>query len=176
MDMIDPPTFNNPIHPDVAPYLDAEYAVFHNKHLADRPGIYKLPWNPTCRVGSANPGELDPCDVRSVRDLTIPGTPPVKVRVFVPPGEKPEGGWPALVYFHGGGWVLGNIDSENSFCTRTCITAKCIVISIDYRLAPEHVFPAAVDDCWTAIEWIYKHGLVELGINSLNIAVGGSSA
>ncbi|CCO36204.1 AB hydrolase superfamily protein C1039.03 [Rhizoctonia solani AG-1 IB] len=145
MDMIDPPTFNNPIHPDVAPYLDAEYAVFHNKHLADRPGIYKLPWNPTCRVGSANPGELDPCDVSSVRDLTIPGTPPVKVRVFVPPGEKPE-------------------------------AAKCIVISVDYRLAPEHVFPAAVDDCWTTIEWIYKHGSVELGINSLNIAVGGSSA
>jgi acetyl esterase/lipase len=90
--------------------------------LADRPGIYKLPWNPTCRVGSANPGELHPCDASSVRDLTIPGTPPVKVRVFVPPGEKPEGGWPALVYFHGGGWVLGNIDSENSFCTRTCIS------------------------------------------------------
>ncbi|CCO34861.1 hypothetical protein BN14_08970 [Rhizoctonia solani AG-1 IB] len=175
--MTDPSTFNGPIHSDIAPHLDAEYAAFHNKYLADRPAIHKLPWDPACRVGPINLGGLEPCKVGSVRDLTIPGaTPPVNVRVFTPPGERPEGGWPVLAYFHGGGWVLGNIDTENSFSARTCLTAKCVVVSVDYRLAPEHVFPAAVDDSWAAVEWIYEHGADELGIDPSKIAVGGSSA
>ncbi|CAE6424770.1 unnamed protein product [Rhizoctonia solani] len=174
--MSDPSMFVGPFHPDVLPHLDPEYAAFHDKYLADRPAIHKVPWDPACRVGPINLGGLEPCKVGSVRDLTIPGTPPVNVRVFTPPGERPADGWPVLVYFHGGGWVLGNIDTENSFSARTCLTAKCVVVSVDYRLAPEHVFPAAVDDSWTAIEWIYERGANELGIDPLKIAVGGSSA
>ncbi|CAE6478092.1 unnamed protein product [Rhizoctonia solani] len=174
--MTDPSTFNGPLHPDITPHLDADYAAFHNKYLADRPAIHKIPWDPACRVGPINLGGLEPCKVGSVRDLTIPGTPPVSVRVFTPPGERPASGWPVLVYFHGGGWVLGNIDTENSFSARTSLTAKCVVVSVDYRLAPEHVFPAAVEDSWTALEWVYEHGAAELGINPSKIAVGGSSA
>ncbi|CUA70501.1 hypothetical protein RSOLAG22IIIB_08915 [Rhizoctonia solani] len=174
--MSDPSMFVGPFHPDVLPHLDPEYAAFHDKYLADRPAIHKVPWDPACRVGPINLGGLEPCKVGSVRDLTISGTPPVNVRVFTPPGERPVDGWPVLVYFHGGGWVLGNIDTENSFSARTCLTAKCVVVSVDYRLAPEHVFPAAVDDSWTAIEWIYERGANELGIDPLKIAVGGSSA
>ncbi|CAE7214900.1 unnamed protein product [Rhizoctonia solani] len=174
--MSDPSTFIGPFHPDVLPHLDPEYAAFHDKYLADRPSIHKIPWDPVCRVGPINLGGLEPCKVGSVRDLTIPGTPPVNVRVFTPPGERPTGGWPILVYFHGGGWVLGNIDTENSFSARTCLTAKCVVVSVDYRLAPEHVFPAAVDDSWTAVEWVYEHGAAELSIDPSKIAVGGSSA
>ncbi|ELU40866.1 putative lipase/esterase enzyme from carbohydrate esterase family CE10 [Rhizoctonia solani AG-1 IA] len=180
--MTDPSTFNGPIHPDLAPRLDAEYAAFHSKYLADRPAIHKLPWDPACRVGPINLGGLEPCKVGSVRDLSIPGSPPVNVRVFTPPGEKPGGGWPVLAYFHGGGWVLGNIDTENSFSARTCliidslVAAKCVVVSVDYRLAPEHVFPAAVGDSWAAVEWIHEHGAAELDIDPSKIAVGGSSA
>ncbi|EUC61971.1 lipase/esterase enzyme from carbohydrate esterase family CE10 protein, putative [Rhizoctonia solani AG-3 Rhs1AP] len=173
--MPDLATFNGPLHPDIAPHLDAEYAAFHYKHLADLPAIHKIPWDPACR-GGVNPGELEPCKVGSVRDLKVPGTPPVDVRVFTPPGERPVNGWPVLIYFHGGGWMLGNIDAENSFCARTCLTAKCVVVSVDYRLAPEHVFPAAVDDSWTAVQWIYEQGAAELGIDPSKIAVGGSSA
>ncbi|KAF8680492.1 Lipase esterase [Rhizoctonia solani] len=180
--MTDPSTFNGPIHPDLAPRLDAEYAAFHSKYLVDRPAIHKLPWDPACRVGPINLGGLEPCKVGSVRDLSIPGSPPVNVRVFTPPGEKPGGGWPVLAYFHGGGWVLGNIDTENSFSARTCliidslVAAKCVVVSVDYRLAPEHVFPAAVGDSWAAVEWIHEHGAAELDIDPSKIAVGGSSA
>ncbi|CAE7151873.1 unnamed protein product [Rhizoctonia solani] len=121
-------------------------------------------------------GKAEPCKVGSVRDLTIPGAPPVNVRVFTPPGDVPTSGWPVLTYYHGGGWMLGNIDAENSFSARTCLTAKCVVVLVDYRLAPEHVFPAAVDDSWAALEWIHEHGATELGINPSKIAVGGSSA
>ncbi|KAL5641676.1 hypothetical protein ACGC1H_001973 [Rhizoctonia solani] len=173
--MSDPATFNGPLHPDIAPHLDEEYAAFHYKYLADLPAIHKIPWDPACR-GGVNPGELEPCKVGSVQDLTIPGTPPVNIRAFTPPGERPVDGWPVLIFFHGGGWMLGDIDAENSFCARTCLTAKCMVVSVDYRLAPEHVFPAAVDDSWTAVEWIYEHGAAELGIDPSKIAVGGSSA
>ncbi|KAF8707621.1 hypothetical protein RHS03_04413, partial [Rhizoctonia solani] len=144
--------------------------------VINQPAIHKLPWDPACRFRPAGPGELEPCKVRSVQDLVIPGIPPVKVRVFNPPGEQPEGGWPVLVYCHGGGWVLGSINSENSFCTRACLTAECLVVSVDYRLAPEHIFPAAVDDSWAAMEWVYERGPPELGINRSKIAVGGSSA
>ncbi|CAE6467807.1 unnamed protein product [Rhizoctonia solani] len=173
--MTDPSTFNGPLHPDIAPYLDAEYAAFHNKYLIDRPALHKIPWDPACRAGT-NPSELEPCKVGSVRDLTIYGTPPVNVRVFTPPEERPMGGWPVLAFYHGGGWMLGGINAENSFCARTCLTAKCVVVAVDYRLAPECVFPAAVDDSWTALEWIYEYGATELGINPSKIAVGGSSA
>ncbi|KAF8673486.1 hypothetical protein RHS04_07658 [Rhizoctonia solani] len=144
--------------------------------VINQPAIHKLPWDPACRFRPAGPGELEPCKVRSVQDLVIPGIPPVKVRVFNPPGEQPEGGWPVLVYCHGGGWVLGSINSENSFCTRACLTAECLVVSVDYRLAPEHIFPAAVDDSWAAMEWVYERGPPESGINRSKIAVGGSSA
>ncbi|KAG9093082.1 hypothetical protein FRC06_011681 [Ceratobasidium sp. 370] len=169
-------TTNGPLHPDVRPHLDAEYVAFYEKHIADRTALHRVPWDPACREGPINLGGLEPCKVGSVRDVIVPGTVPVRVRVFTPEGDKPAGGWPVLVYYHGGGWVLGNIETENSFSARTCKGAECVVVSVDYRLAPEHPFPAAVDDSWTALEWVYEHGAEELGINPLKIAVGGSSA
>ena len=115
-------TANGPLHPDIKPHLDAEYAAFYEKHLAERPAIHKVPWDPACRVGPINLGGLEPCKVGEVKDITIPAEVPVKARVFTPPGEKPAKGWPVLAYYHGGGWVLGNIDTENSFSARTCIS------------------------------------------------------
>ena len=113
---------NGPLHPDIKPHLDTEYAAFYEKHLAERPAIHKVPWDPACRVGPINLGGLEPCKVGEVKDITIPAEVPVKARVFTPPGEKPAKGWPVLAYYHGGGWVLGNIDTENSFSARTCIS------------------------------------------------------
>ena len=91
-----------------------------------------------------------------------------------------------------GGWTLGNITSESALATNMCVRtsvikttrsclqlallgAKCVVISVDYRLAPEHPYPAAVEDAVDALQWVIKHGQIELGVDLSRIAVGGSS-
>jgi acetyl esterase/lipase len=82
---------------------------------------------------------------------------------------------PALIYFHGGGWVVGDLDSHDAICRQIAAQAGVVVIAVDYRLAPEHPFPAAVDDSWGATTWIAAHA-VTLGIDKSRLAVGGDSA
>jgi acetyl esterase len=82
---------------------------------------------------------------------------------------------PALVYFHGGGWVIGDLDTHDNLCRELAAHSGCAVISVDYRVAPEHRFPAAVDDCMAATRWIRSHA-AELGIDASRLAVGGDSA
>ena len=82
---------------------------------------------------------------------------------------------PALVYFHGGGWVIGDLDTHDGVCRLIANAAQCAVISVDYRLAPEHKFPAAVDDAWAATRWIVGHA-GQLAIDPTRVAVGGDSA
>ena len=80
-----------------------------------------------------------------------------------------------LVYFHGGGWVIGNLDSHDGAARWLANRAGVAVASVDYRLGPEHVFPAAVDDCWAATTWVAANG-AELGIDPTRLVVGGDSA
>ena len=82
---------------------------------------------------------------------------------------------PALVFFHGGGWVIGDLDSHDVVCRQLADAGALIVISVDYRLAPEHKFPAAVDDAIAATEWIAANAR-ELGIDAVAPCVGGDSA
>jgi acetyl esterase len=78
-----------------------------------------------------------------------------------------EGALPALVYFHGGGWTIGDLDTHDVLCRQLAVGAHCAVYSVDYRLAPEHPFPAAVDDCFSALQWISKiHPAVAVGGDS----------
>lgn len=80
------------------------------------------------------------------------------------------------MYFHGGGWTLGGIGAEAAFCTNICKRAKCVVVSVDYRLAPEDPYPAAAEDAIEALEWLYNKGKAEINVDVNSIAVGGSSS
>ena len=89
------------------------------------------------------------------------------------PGE--QGRPPAIVYFHGGGWTVGDLDTHDGICRLLAATSRCLVVSVGYRLAPEHPFPAAVDDCLAAYAWVHRNG-DELGIAAGRVGVMGDSA
>ncbi|HVQ92985.1 MAG TPA: alpha/beta hydrolase [Mycobacteriales bacterium] len=115
----------------------------------------------------------DPEPVAAVAERTIPGPGgDLVIRIYRP--DRP-GPLPVLVYFFGGGWVLGTIDTSDAICRSLTNTAGCATISVGYRLAPEHKFPAAVDDCFAAVSWVASHA-AELGLDPARIAVGGDSA
>ena len=97
----------------------------------------------------------EPQDVAEVWDLFCPGpASDIKLRAYRPLGSTAHEILPALVYFHGGGWLLGDLDSHDVACRHYANRAGCRVVSVDYRMAPEHKFPAAVDDCAAATRWI----------------------
>lgn len=116
-----------------------------------------------------------PLDVplAGVEDRSIPGPAgSIPIRVYTPVGTGP---FAVLVYFHGGGWVVGDLDTQDMICRGLCHGAGCLVVSVDYRLAPEHRFPAAVDDAYAATQWVGHHA-AEIGGDPARIAVGGDSA
>ncbi|MET0233795.1 MAG: alpha/beta hydrolase [Kibdelosporangium sp.] len=105
-----------------------------------------------------------------IEDHTVPADPDVRVRLYRP--RQAQG---AVMWLHGGGWVMGNLDTEHHWAARLATSAGSVVISVEYRLAPEHPFPAALDDCYAALAWTAEHA-TELGIDPSRIAVGGHSA
>lgn len=108
----------------------------------------------------------------AVDDMTIPGPAgDLSIRLYQP--VEADAG-PALVWFHGGGWVLGNIDMDDGTCRRIAQRAGCRVVSVEYRLAPEAKFPAAPEDCYSAVEWLSEHG-DSIGVEGHTLAVGGDS-
>lgn len=111
--------------------------------------------------------------VARVEDRAVPGPGgDIPVRVYSPEATEPL---PAVVFFHGGGWVICDLDSHDGLCRGIANGAGAAVVSVDYRLAPEHRFPAAVDDCFAATCWVAEHA-GELGIDGSRIAVAGDSA
>lgn len=121
----------------------------------------------------ALPPPENPEPVHEVTDRTIPGPGgEIPVRVYRPSADS---GLPALVWYHGGGWVIGNLDGSDATCRSLANQAGCVVVSVDYRLAPEHRFPAAADDAYAAAQWVAEHG-AEIGADGRRIAVGGDSA
>jgi acetyl esterase len=111
-----------------------------------------------------------------VRDLSCPGPHgAIPLRAYRPIGAKADEVLPALVYYHGGGWLLGDLDSHDVACRHYANAARCRVVSVDYRMAPEYKFPAAVDDCATATGWVIAQADA-LGIDRSRVAVGGDSA
>lgn len=111
--------------------------------------------------------------LKKTEDRTIPGPAgPVPVRIYTP---EADGALPILVYFHGGGWVFGDLESHDAMCRITAHEAGCLVVAVDYRLAPEHKFPAGLEDCIAATRWCAEHG-GEIGGDPARLAVGGDSA
>lgn len=112
-------------------------------------------------------------DVKKVENRKIPGPAgDIPIRIYTPEGEAP---YPILIYFHGGGWVLSDLDTHDIVCRRFTNRIGCIVVSVDYRLAPEHKFPAAVEDSYAATQWVAENAHAIDG-DPLRIAVGGDSA
>jgi acetyl esterase len=114
-----------------------------------------------------------PEPVRSIENLRIPGPDcEIPIRIYTPDAPAPR---PALVYFHGGGWVVCDLDTHDVVCTAIAHRAGAVVIAVDYRLAPEHKFPAAVTDSYAATAWVASNAK-KLGIDPKRISVGGDSA
>ncbi len=112
--------------------------------------------------------------VASIENLRIPGPDgqPIPIRIYTPNTAGPR---PAMVYFHGGGWVVCDLDTHHVVCTAIANRAGAVVVAVDYRLSPEHKFPAAVNDCYAATVWVAANA-ERLGIDPKKITVGGDSA
>ncbi|MDH6258904.1 alpha/beta hydrolase [Bradyrhizobium sp. BR13661] len=119
----------------------------------------------------------EPPELARVAPLSIPAPHgAIPARIYVPKQSHLKDGLaPALVFFHGGGWVIGDLDSHDVVCRQLAVAGALIVIAIDYRLAPEHKFPAATDDAIAATKWIAAHAR-ELGIDAARLSIGGDSA
>lgn len=155
-----------PLHPQVKVVLDQMAAagppLHHLSPVEARKAVEAM---------RATTGELE--HVAKVENRTFRG--PVgelPIRIYTPDGRGP---FPVLVYFHGGGWVVGSLETVDASCRSLANLVGCIVVSADYRLAPEHKFPAATDDCYAALRWATLHAASFHGDPS-RMAVGGESA
>lgn len=139
------------------------------------PAMYTLSPEEARRVHLARRSFEEGEQVGSVNDSKIQGPiGEIPIRIYTPLNNGNDE-LPILVYYHGGGWVIGGLDSHDSVCRTLTNGAECIVISVDYRLGPEHKFPAAVEDSYAALEWISMNANA-LGGDRNRIAVGGDSA
>jgi acetyl esterase len=159
------------LHPDAQRVCDLIVAV-------GRPPMETLtpPQAREAYLASRAALQPDPEDVAEVVALEAPGPAgPIPMRLYRGNGAGPDRPQPALIYFHGGGWVIGDLESHDQVCRAFANAARCIVVAVDYRLAPEHKFPAAVDDAIAATRWIAGNGK-RLGLDAGRLAVGGDSA
>jgi acetyl esterase len=119
----------------------------------------------------------EPPPIAETRDLQASGPQgAIALRLYQPlPAAERKALPPVLVYYHGGGWVIGDLDTHDTLCRQLAIGAGCAVVAVDYRMGPEHRFPAAVDDCIAATRWVRDHA-AELGVDASRLAVGGDSA
>ncbi len=114
-----------------------------------------------------------PADIAGTRELITEGPGgKLRIRLYTPQGSGP---FPLLVFFHGSGFVLCSLETHDGMCRNLCAGAQCVVASVDYRLAPEHKFPAGIDDCLHATRWAAAHA-AELGADASRVAIGGDSA
>jgi acetyl esterase len=158
-----------PLDPAAAPIIEILDAVFPRITGPDTDAK-------EVRAQSDAMPKVDPTEaMASVEDRTIPGpAADVPVRIYTPDAAA-DGPVPGVVYLHGGGWVICGLDSHDNGCRRLANELGAVVVSVDYRLAPEHKHPAAADDAWAALLWTAEH-VDELGIDPARLTVAGDSA
>jgi acetyl esterase len=155
------------LHPGAQEYVERTLVA---------PPVWEVPVEEARRAVEAETldvfGPVD--EVAQIRDVEIEGPGgPLRVRIYRPDSDDET--LPVVVYFHGGGWVVGSIESHDPTCRALAARAPATVVSVDYRLAPENPFPAAVEDAWAATGWVARHA-AELGGDPDRIAVAGDSA
>jgi len=118
----------------------------------------------------------DGAAMAEVKELSAPGPRgAIPLRLYRPHGSVASSSPPVLVYFHGGGWVIGDLDTHDALCRDLADQSGCVVVSVDYGMGPEHRFPAAPEDCLAATRWVRDQADV-LGVDASRLAVGGDSA
>jgi acetyl esterase len=154
-----------PVDPQIQALLDKGTGVpaTHTLPVAEARRLYEA------RIAVMAPG----AEVAKVAQQRIDGPGgPIELRIYTPVGTGP---FPLMVFFHGSGFVLCSLDTHDGMCRNLCAGAGCVVASVDYRLAPEHKFPAGPDDCLLATRWAAAHA-AELGADPARIAIAGDSA
>jgi len=117
-----------------------------------------------------------PVAMEETRDFFFPGPGgQIKARYYRPPGGKPGEALPAVVYFHGGGWTCGDLDTHDSVCRGIALHGRCAVVAVDYRMGPEHKFPGAVEDAVAAVTWVGANARA-LAVDASRLVVAGESA
>jgi len=150
-------------------------AVLARMAAAGNPPLERQSVAQARRLHAAGAATLNgpPVPVAAADDRAIPGPAgDLRVRVYSPHGEPP---FPIVVWFHGGGWVVGTLDTYDAVCRRLAAAVPAVVVAVDYRLAPEHRFPAAVEDSYAATAWASRNA-AELGGSQHRLAVAGDSA
>ncbi|MBT3555199.1 MAG: alpha/beta hydrolase [Chloroflexi bacterium] len=157
-----------PLHPQVQALMDRRTAL----GFPDNRDITPTKARANATAGRiAIPSVQEP--VGEITERTIPGAADeIPIRIYRPTTEGPH---PLIMLFHGGGWVIGDLDSEDSTSRGLVNRVNAVLISVDYRMAPEDRFPAAPEDCYAATVWAVKHA-DELGVDASNLAVAGTSA
>ncbi|KAI1389705.1 alpha/beta hydrolase fold protein [Hypoxylon trugodes] len=184
------PSLVNPIHPSVVEKLDPHFTEIYMRYQASRLRADQVPYEvynkdrpkytfPTDKVAGNSP------DVASNKIYKFPVSNPVgeiAVQVYVPTqdaitngGLEKDGLLPALVNYHGGGFVIGGLESDVSLCRKICQRVGCIIVNVDYRLSPEHPHPIPLTDSWEALKWTFKNAAT-LKIDPSRVGVSGLSA
>ena len=149
----------------------AKFSLEQRK-AAGVPGQHEVSPEEARRMQEAAPRKPGP-EIGSTQDKEIPGTHgPIPIRIYTPEGTGP---FPITMWFHGGGWVIGDLDAEDTTARGTCSRVNAVVVSVDYRLAPETRFPGAVEDCYEATKWAVENS-DSLGIDGSRVATTGTSA
>lgn len=149
-------------------------AVLDQMRAANLPPISALPLELVRQnMEQSGPFAATPEPVKQVEDRVVPGPlGDIPIRVYTPEGSGP---FPLLVFYHGGGFVLGSIASHDALCRTLTNATPCITVSVEYRLAPENPFPAGPEDCYAATQWVAEHAASFNG-DPTRLAVGGDSA
>ncbi|KAF4627519.1 hypothetical protein G7Y89_g10634 [Cudoniella acicularis] len=179
----------NPLHSSVVDRLDPQFAEIYTKYQAPRLQADQVTYEEYNADRSKYTFQIAPGpypEVGNIKIYKVPVSGPegeIDVQVFFPTEEavakgglkNKDGKLPAHVDYHGGGFVIGNLQTDESWCRQTCQAVGCIILNVDYRMAPEYAHPIPLTDSWTALKWTFAHA-EELRIDISRVSVGGLSA